>query len=105
MNRIAQEEHLKMFQTRQQQIMLKKGNDYANEDRLSNFKKVAEICQCRPIDVAMISIAIKVVRLGNLISKGDGVVVENESITDTLIDLSSYSAIADSILFEEKKEA
>jgi len=34
-----------------------------------------------------------------------GAIVENESITDTLIDLSSYAAIADSILFEEEKEA
>jgi len=44
MNLAQQQELFDDFVENQKSIMLKKGNDYANEDRLSNFKLAGSIC-------------------------------------------------------------
>ena len=44
MNRLEQEQHLEEIFCKIKEIQLKKGNDYANTDRLSNFKLAGDIC-------------------------------------------------------------
>ena len=38
MNKVEQERFLEEFFIEMSEVILKKGNDYANDDRLSNFK-------------------------------------------------------------------
>lgn len=96
MNKQQQEVHLKAFTERMAAILLSKGDDYANEDRLSNFKLVGQICGIPPEKVVLVMAATKVVRLGNLLK--DGKKPNNESIQDSNIDLSNYSALMDMVL-------
>lgn len=71
-------------------ILLSKGNDYANADRLSNFKDAGKICGLTPQQQCLSLIATKVARLGNLLK---GKEPNNESIRDSMIDLFCYSAL------------
>ena len=93
-----QEKHLASFVNKMAHLLIRKGNDYANEDRLSNFKKVAIVCGLSEEQVILVMLATKIVRLSNLI--GNDVVVMNESISDTTVDLSNYSALLDMMISE-----
>jgi DNA-binding TFAR19-related protein (PDSD5 family) len=88
------------FAEKQAEIMLKKGNDYANENRLSNFKMVAQITGLTPEQVVNVFIATKTVRLCNLL--GSGKVPNNESIEDNLLDLANYAQIQNMIAADAK---
>lgn len=77
-----------------------KGADYANEDKLSNFKLVGLICGLPTRIVILVLIAIKVVRLGNLMASGKK--PNNESISDSLLDLSNYAFLEDCALYEDE---
>lgn len=79
-------------------IMLNKGDDYANEDRLSNFKLSGNICRLSPAKQCLSLIATKVARLGNLL---DGDEPNNESTEDSVIDLNVYSMLLSMILSEQ----
>ena len=81
------------------QTMLKKGNDYADLDRLSNFKKAGEICGMSAEQQCLSLIATKVARLGILIN---GKAPNNEAIRDSVLDLTTYSILLDAILFEQE---
>ena len=93
-----QTEVLDAFIDKMRNIILKKGNDYATTDRLSNFKRAGEICNLTPQQNCLSLIATKVARLGVLLS---GKVPDNESIEDSLIDLANYAAL----LYMIEKEA
>jgi hypothetical protein len=75
-----------------QKILLSKGEDYANEDVLSNFKLAAGIVGTTPELNCLNLIATKVARLGVLLNK-DNVTPNNESIDDSLIDLANYTML------------
>lgn len=94
-----QTEVLEAFIEKMRNIILKKGNDYATIDRLSNFKRAGEICNLTPQQNCLSLIATKVARLGVLLS---GKVPDNESIEDSLIDLANYAALLYMIEKEEK---
>ena len=81
------------------QTMLKKGNDYADQDRLSNFKRAGEICGMSAEQQCLSLIATKVARLGILLN---GKVPNNEAIRDSVLDLTTYSILLDAILFEQE---
>jgi hypothetical protein len=68
-------------------ILAAKGNDYANDDVLSNFKLAGAICQMTAEKQCLSLIATKVARLGVLL---DGKQVHNEAIDDSVIDLINY---------------
>lgn len=77
-------------------IMFKKGNDYANEDRLSNFKLAGTIAGLNAELNCLSLIATKVARLGVLLNtKGEP---NNESVEDSLIDLANYAVLLRMIL-------
>ena len=90
------------FVAKQQSILAKKGNDYSNQDRLSNFKMVGSINDLSPQRVISILIGIKVTRLGNLLA--NGATPENESLRDTVLDLANYLFLADCALSELENE-
>lgn len=72
-------------------IMFRKGNDYANEDRLSNFKLAGSICGLDAERNCLSLIATKVARLGVLLNSTAE--PNNESIDDSLIDLANYAVL------------
>lgn len=76
--------------------MFKKGNDYSNEDRLSNFKLGGAIIGLTPQMQCLALISTKVARLGSLLSGNK--TPNNESISDTLLDLANYTLLLDMII-------
>jgi hypothetical protein len=99
MNKEEQVKHFVDFVERQKEIMLSKGNDYANDDRLNNFKVAGDVCGI-PADVQCLSlIATKVARLGVLLKTRNP---NNESIRDSVIDLANYTALLDMIITEDE---
>ncbi len=83
------------------EVQLKKGNDYANEDRLSNFKLAGNICGLKAEINCLSLIATKVARLGVLLNSDNE--PNNESVEDSILDLQSYSLLLGMIL-KQKKE-
>lgn len=82
------------------EILLKKGNDYSNEDRLSNFKLAGTISGVKPTVACLVLCGVKVARLGVLLnSPGQP---NNESIDDTLLDLANYSILLRMLVLEEE---
>ena len=102
MNKQQQEEYLENIFSKIREIQLKKGNDYANTDRLSNFKLAGNICGITPELNCLSLIATKVARLGVLLS-GEKT-PDNESIIDSVDDLISYSILLNMILSEKNLE-
>jgi len=98
MNIQEQEHQLEQIFSKMREIMLKKGNDYAGEDRLSNFKLAGNISGISPEVQCLSLIATKVARLGTLLNSNNK--PNNESIEDSVIDLINYSALLHMILSE-----
>lgn len=101
---ISYEKYLKRIE-----IFHKKNHDYADEDALSNFKRISSICEIWGIDiskpdgVADFYIIVKLDRYFNL--KRRGVAPENESLEDTfIIDLPNYIDLSWAIQVEESKD-
>jgi hypothetical protein len=102
---MTQSEQEKYFQSvveSMKNILLKKGDDYANADRLSNFKLAGQICGFTPEQNCLSLIATKVARLGVLLNSDKK--PNNESIQDSVLDLANYSILLSMILNEKKHE-
>lgn len=88
---MTQEQQSKLlgeFYAEKKNILKLKGEDYANEDVLSNFKSAGSNIGISPELQCLSLIATKVARLGNLLS---GKTPNNESISDSILDLSNYT--------------
>lgn len=70
--------------------LIKKGNDYANEDRLSNFKLAGSVCGLSAEQNCLSLIATKVARLGVLLKSKNP---NNESIEDSVLDMACYTTL------------
>ena len=79
------------------ELLESKGDDYANEDRLSNFKESACLLNTTAFKVCLNQIAIKISRIVNLIDRE----ARNESLEDSLQDLTTYSLILQMIHKDE----
>ena len=90
--------HIYEFLAKQKSILLSKGDDYANEDRLSNFKEVANLVGITPEQVSLVFLATKLTRLTNLLKKAKK--PNHESIQDTILDMANYCILLDEILNE-----
>lgn len=86
------------FVRKMEDVMFKKGNDYANEDRLSNFKLAGAISGGSAELNCLNLIATKTARLGVLLNTGKK--PDNESISDTILDLANYGVLLAMILGE-----
>jgi hypothetical protein len=96
MTQEEQVEHFEVITAKMKEILFKKGNDYANEDRLSNFKLAGGICGLKAEQNCLSLIATKVARLGVLLNSDK--TPDNESIQDSVLDLSNYSILLSMIL-------
>lgn len=98
MNLEKQIAHFEKMTRKMAEIMLSKGDDYATEDRLSNFKYAGNICGLSAEQNCLSLIATKVARLGVLLN---GKTPKNESISDSIIDLANYAMLL-SMIVEDK---
>jgi hypothetical protein len=76
---------------RMRDVLLNKGDDYANADRLSNFKMAGQIAGGNAQLNCLNLIATKVARLGVLLNSNDK--PKNESINDSIMDLANYALL------------
>lgn len=93
-----QQKHLEYFFEKMRTTLLSKGNDYANEDRLSNFKLAGTIAGSNAQINCLNMIATKVARLGVLLNSNKH--PDNESVSDSLLDLANYAVLLDMIISE-----
>lgn len=89
MNLKKQQELFDVFVSKMEETLLKKGEDYANTDVLSNFKLAGNIINLSKEQQCLSLISMKVARLGNLLFSGN--TPNNESIADNLLDLANYT--------------
>ena len=97
MNLQEQQQHFKELTKLMENTLFSKGDDYANADRLSNFKLSGAISGTNARQIALDLIAVKVSRLGNLFHSDK---VNNESISDSILDLANYSILLHMIVNE-----
>jgi len=90
-------------------VFERKNHDYADEDALSNFKRIAAICKFWGIDVttpdgcADYLVVLKLDRYFNL--KRQKKIPDNEPIEDTfVIDLPNYIDLSWALQVEENKD-
>lgn len=98
MTRETQSQLLGEFYAQKKNVMKLKSEDYANEDVLSNFKTAGANCSISPEQQCLSLIATKVARLGNLLS---GKTPNNESVSDSILDLSNYTDLLYCLVNEE----
>ena len=84
------------------EILLKKGDDYANQDKLSNFKLAGKIAGLTPELNCLSMIATKVARLGVLLNTKAA--PKNESIQDNVIDLANYALLLRCLIIEKNAD-
>lgn len=101
MNQEEQIKHFEALTAQMKEILFKKGNDYANTDRLSNFKLAGSICGLKAEQNCLSLIATKVARLGVLLNSDK--TPNNESIQDSVLDLANYSILLSMILTDKKQ--
>lgn len=97
-----QEIHFLQMTEKMKETLLKKGDDYSNSDRLSNFKQAGFICGISPALQCLSLISTKVARLSSLLNSNKS--PKNESVQDSVLDLANYSILLSMILEEESKE-
>ena len=100
MTRETQTKLLGEFYAEKKNILKLKGEDYANEDVLSNFKTAGANIGISAEQQCLSLIATKVARLGNLLS---GKTPNNESVSDSILDLSNYTDLLYCLVNEEEE--
>lgn len=99
MNRQEQIDHFNEFVSKMADTMLNKGDDYANDDRLSNFKLAGAITGVGAKMNCLNMMATKVARLGVLLNSKDA--PKHESVRDSLLDLACYATLLDQLIEDE----
>lgn len=98
----TQQKHFLEITEQMKSIMFSKGNDYANKDRLSNFKLAGNISGLTPELNCLSLIATKVARLGVLLNSDN--TPNNESINDSLLDLANYTVLLTMLLKDKESK-
>ena len=99
MKKQEQEQYFNEVTEKMRTILLSKGDDYANKDRLSNFKLAGEIAGLNAELNCLSLIATKVARLGVLLNSNKE--PNNESVKDSVLDLANYAILLSMILNEK----
>ena len=102
MNKTNQEKHFNEVTEKMRTILLSKGDDYANEDRLSNFKLAGNISGLNAELNCLSLISTKVARLGVLLNSDKE--PNNESVQDSVLDLANYSILLSMILKDKENQ-
>ena len=90
------------FVNTMREVMIFKGMDYSNQDKLSNFKLAGDICGIGAELNCLSLIATKVARLGVLLNAKNA--PNNESIQDSILDLANYTLLLAMILKDNEIE-
>ena len=107
---MEQKDFLKLVQAGFEQrykIFDKKAHDYATEDCLSNFKRMAQMCTVLKVDMTtpegatFFYILLKLDRLANLVNQGK--TPKNESLDDNVNDLQNYIDLLRGLLHEKQQ--
>ena len=104
MNTAEFSEHLEKTISSLKQVLIRKRNDYATEDVLSNFKRNSKMAETLNIDMtkpegyALFMVAMKLDRICNILFTEKQ--PKNESLSDSFIDLIGYTLLASAILEE-----
>ena len=98
MTKQEQEDFFDEYIIKMRDVLLNKGDDYANVDRLSNFKMAGQIAGGNAKINCLNLIATKVARLGVLLNSNDE--PKNESINDSIMDLANYALLLAMINYE-----
>ena len=98
-----QENFFETFTANMKSTMFRKGSDYSNTDRLSNFKYAGSICGLTAEQNCLSLIATKVARLGVLLDP-TAKAPNNESINDSVLDLANYAVLLRMIIEERYPE-
>ena len=98
MTKQEQEDFFDEYINKMRDVLLNKGDDYANVDRLSNFKMAGQIAGGSAKTNCLNLIATKVARLGVLLNTEDK--PKNESINDSIMDLANYALLLAMINYE-----
>jgi len=101
MNLEAQLDHFDNLVKQMREVIIKKGNDYANEDKLSNFKTAGPNAGLTPEQNCLSLISTKVARLGTLFNSKK--LPSNEAVSDSVMDLANYSILLHMIINEYKE--
>ena len=91
MTKQEQQEFFDEYVNKMREVLLNKGDDYANADRLSNFKLAGLIAGGNAKTNCLNLIATKVARLGVLLNSNDE--PKNESVSDSILDLANYAML------------
>lgn len=102
MTKTEQGFHLELFYSKMYGTIMSKGDDYANSDRLSNFKTAGAIAGLNAELNCLSLISTKVARLGVLLNSKSQ--PNNESIRDSALDLANYAVLLDMILSEKEEK-
>lgn len=95
---------------RRREIHTRKTHDYATEDILSNFKRVAQIIKILGVDpttphgMACVYIILKMDRFCNLAFRKSGDQPKNEAIADTFDDWKNYLDLLEANWIEYRKK-
>jgi len=100
MTKEDQEKHFNQMTEQMRTILLSKGDDYANTDRLSNFKLAGSISGLNAELNCLSLISTKVARLGVLLNSDK--TPNNESVLDSVLDLANYSILLSMILKDKQ---
>ena len=98
MTKQEQEDFFDEYVKRMRDVLLNKGDDYANRDRLSNFKLAGLIAGGNAKTNCLNLIATKVARLGVLLNSNDE--PKYESVNDSIMDLANYALLLAMINYE-----
>ena len=98
MTKEEQEDFFDEYIIKMRDVLLNKGDDYANADRLSNFKMAGQIAGGNAQLNCLNLIATKVARLGVLLNTNHE--PKNESINDSIMDLANYALLLAMINYE-----
>lgn len=85
------------------ETLTKKNSDYAPTGEFSNFERAAEAASITPLQLITAQIAIKLTRIESIFGKD--LIVENESLRDSFLDLAGYAAIGHAWLSYVEEDA
>lgn len=102
MTKEVQEKHFDNFVAEMRKTMLSKGDDYANEDRLSNFKLAGAMAGGTAEQNCLHHMATKMARLKELILSEKE--PNNEPVKDSLKDLAIYAVMLSMIIADSQSK-
>jgi hypothetical protein len=108
---MTREEQLKILEEVNSKLTIlskSKGEDYAGEDVLSNFKNLADACKALQIDITTpVGVSLffqvhKIARISNLLQSGK--IPNNEGIYDSFLDDINYAIFGYLNWLDQNKE-